>query len=80
MENEECRTPSKVKYSIPLEAHYAAKRIELEFGSVQYMYPCQCGWWHLSKTPRRQGTFCVNEEDGSVYLVRDSKAAQESQG
>lgn len=75
MENEDCPTPDKMKYAIPLEAHYAAQRAEREFGSLQYMYPCRCGWWHLSRTPRRQGTFHVSEADGSCYVVRNKKNA-----
>ena len=44
-----CPWPHKLKFATQVVAEAAAADVSSKRDITLYVYPCQCGWWHMTK-------------------------------
>ncbi|WP_282798068.1 hypothetical protein [Streptomyces sp. CC224B] len=68
-----CPKPNVSAFATEQAAEYAAKRVQIPVGKLLTPYPCACGWWHLSGSPRTvQRPADLTPRPGDGLLLKDA--------
>lgn len=51
-----CPTPTKTRHATQAAADRAGRHAVLTVGQHLRPYECRCGWWHLTKSARKEAT------------------------